>query len=138
MVRLIGSSGLMVLVLIACASSHIAGPAAIAQEIRLEEADLILPVRIMHNSEQIWDGDRLVQDYNYLVYEFETEAYLYRARAYLDNIQAVSILGIFDKYSKEPLRPTDLEIDPRVLAYLRRRYVEIDMLGPTGYVPIEE
>lgn len=138
MVRLIGSSGLMALVLIACASSHIAGPAAIAQEIRLEEADLILPVRIMHNSEQIWDGDRLVQDYNYLVYEFETEAYLYRARAYLDKIQAVSILGIFDKYSKEPLRPTDLEIDPRVLAYLRRRYVEIDMLGPTGYVPIEE
>ena len=138
MVRLVGSSGLMALVLIACASSHIAGPAAIAQEIRLEEADPILPVRIMHNSEQIWDGDRLVQDYNYLAYEFETEAYLYRARAYLDDIQAVSILGIFDKYSKEPIRPTDLEIDPRILAYLRRRYVEIDMLGPTGYVPIEE
>ena len=49
-------------------------------ELRLDEDDPILPVRITHNSEQIWDGDTLEQDYNYLIYEFETEQHQYSAR----------------------------------------------------------
>ena len=49
-------------------------------ELRLDEDDPIVPVRITHNSEQIWDGDTLEQDYNYLIYEFETEQHQYSAR----------------------------------------------------------
>ena len=66
-------------------------------EFRMDEADPILPVRIMHNSEQIWDGDALEQNYNYLVYDFETERHRYRARAYLDEIHTVAVYGPFDK-----------------------------------------
>jgi hypothetical protein len=103
----------------------------------MDEEVQLLPLRIVHNSEQIWDGETLQQNYNYLVYEFETEQHSYRARAYLDQIHTVAILGVFDK-STTPAAPLrGVEIDRRVLAYLRRRYAEVTLLGPTGYVPIE-
>jgi hypothetical protein len=103
----------------------------------MDEADPILPVRITHNSEQIWNGNTLEQNYNYLLYEFETEQHLYRARAYLDDIHTVAVSGPFEKDSARPAPLERVEIDKRVLAYLRRRYVEITKLGPSGYVPIE-
>lgn len=106
-------------------------------ELRLDEDDPIVPVRITHNSEQIWDGDTLEQDYNYLVYEFETEQYQYSARAYLDEMHTVAVYGPFERDSSGHMPTKDAEIDQRVLAYLRRRYAEITRLGPTGYVPIE-
>ena len=34
---------------------------------RIDEEAPILPVRFTHNSEQIWNGDALDQDYNYLI-----------------------------------------------------------------------
>ena len=106
-------------------------------ELRLDEDDPILPVRITHNSEQIWDGDTLEQDYNYLIYEFETEQHQYSARAYLDEMHTVAVYGPFERNSPSHKPLKDVEIDQRVLAYLRRRYAEITRLSPTGYVPIE-
>jgi hypothetical protein len=67
----------------------------------MDDEDPILPVRITHNSEQIWTGGILEQDYNYLMYEFETEQHKYSARAYLDEIHTVAIYG---PYEKDPAR----------------------------------
>ncbi len=106
-------------------------------DFRIDQEDAILPVRITHNSEQIWDGERLEQDYNYLDYEFETEQHRYRARTYLNTIRTVAIYGPFARDSDGVATLKGVEIDRRVLAYLRRRYVEIKTLGPNGYVPIK-
>ena len=105
-------------------------------EFRMDEQDPIAPVRITHNSEQIWNGNTLEQNYNYLVYEFETEQHLYRARAYLHEIHTVAVFGPFEKVSASAAPLAGVEVDQRVLAYLRRRYPEIKKLGPSGYVPI--
>ncbi len=106
------------------------------EEFKIEEESSILPVRIMHNIEQIWAGKALVQSYNYLEYEFETEQHVCRARAYLDTIHTVAIYGTFEKYSAVLTRLDGVDIDQRVLAYLRVRYAQVTILGATGYVPI--
>ena len=106
-------------------------------EFRLDDDDPILPVRITHNSEQIWSGNALDQNYNYLVYEFETEQHIYFARVYLDKIHSVFLFGPFEKGSDyaEPL--DGFELDPRVLAFLRRRYSEITKPDTDGFVVVE-
>lgn len=105
-------------------------------EFRIDQEDPILPVRITHNCEQIWDGDSLEQDYNYLVYWFETEQHQYSARSYLHEMHTVAVYGPFERDSANPAPLENVEIDQRVLAYLRRRYAEITRLRPTGYVLI--
>ncbi len=102
----------------------------------MDEEDAIVPTRITHNSEQIWNGTTLEQSYNYLDYEFETDEHLYRARSYLDDIQTVAILGRFDHASSEPEIVTSEQVDPRILAYLRRRYAVITIPGSTDYETI--
>lgn len=106
-------------------------------EMRMDKEDAILPTRIVHNSEQLWLGDVLEQSYNYFDYEFETEQHRYRARTYLHDIHVVAVFGPFYKDADEPRPVEGIEVDERVLGYLRRRFLEIKKLGPTGYVPIE-
>jgi hypothetical protein len=106
-------------------------------EHRIETEDQISPLRITHHCEEIWNGNTLEQKYNYLVYEFETDQHRYRARAYLDDIHTVSIFGPFDKDASGVAQLEGIELDQRVVAYLRRRYREIERLGPAGYVPIK-
>lgn len=101
-----------------------------------EGDDAILPTKIVHNCEQIWDGSRLEQSYNFLVYEFETEQHRYRARSYLDEIHRVAVFGPFEKTPGESLPLEGVELDSRVLAYLRRRFAQITRFGPDGYVLI--
>lgn len=105
-------------------------------ETRLEDVDLILPVRITHECERIWNGNSLEQEYNYLVYEFDTDRHSYWARSYLDDINKVSIFGPFRPNTRNPA-PGKQEIDERVLAYFRRRYRKLQRLGSNGYVAIE-
>ena len=133
---IVGSLAFALLALAPCSSAQVVVGVPMA-DFRMDEEDAILPARIVHNSEQIWNGDTLEQNYNYLVYEFETDEHLYRARAYLDDIQTVSILGRFDRASSQPEILTSEQVDPRILAYLRRRYAVIMILGPAGYTPIE-
>lgn len=102
----------------------------------MDSEDPISPVRITHGCDQLWRGDRLEQRYNFLDYEFETEAHRYRARAYLDDIQTVSIFGPFEKATTILTAAVGVEIDHRVLAYLRRRYAVIKKPSPDGYVPV--
>lgn len=106
-------------------------------EFRIDQEDPILPVRITHNCEQIWDGNSLEQDYNYLVYEFETEQHQYNARSYLHEMHTVAVYGPFEKNADSNTPVKGVAIDQRVLAYLRRRYAEITKLTPTGYVPVK-
>ena len=127
----------LALVFLALAPAQVSVVGAPMSDFRMDEEDAIVPARIVHNSEQIWNGNTLEQNYNYLVYEFETDEHLYRARAYLDDIQTVSILGRFDRASSQPEMLTSEQVDPHILAYLRRRYSVIMILGPTGYRPIE-
>ena len=134
---LVGSLAFVFLAFAACSSAQVVGVGAPMSDFRMDKEDAILPARIVHNSEQIWDGNTLEQNYNYLVYEFETDEHLYRARAYLDDLQTVSILGRFDRVSSQHEILTSEQVDPRILAYLRRRYGVIEILGPTGYTPIE-
>lgn len=102
---------------------------------RWEDDDPITPDRILHLSEQIWSGDVLEQDYNYLVYEFDIDGRIFRARAYLDEIETVSCLGAFspDAPESEAMAAIGGPIDPRVLAYFRRRYRTIRRLTAAGY-----
>ncbi len=132
----------VVMALGGCFSPSISGvntPVRVHQvsDFRMDMEDAILPVRITHNSEQMWNGDTLEQNYNYLVYEFETEEHLYRARSYLDDINEVAIFGPFDKNAPDSAPLLGVEIDQRVISYLRRRYANLKRFGPTGYEPIE-
>lgn len=113
------------------------GERAQMSEFRRDADDALLPTRILHNSEQFWAGERLEQSYNYLVYEFEVDHWVYRARAYLDEIKSVAILGRFDPAMERPEILMPEQLDPRIIAYLRRRYREITILGPSGYTPIK-
>ena len=103
----------------------------------VEAADPILPRSIVHRYDEVWDGDRLMNVYNYFDYEFEIGAYLYKARAYLDDMSTVSIVGPVQAERELSDESFNSEIDQRVLAYLRRRFRYIERLTPTGYVPIE-
>lgn len=133
---IVGSLAFVFLALAPC-SAQVLVVGAPMSDFRMDEEDPIVPARIVHNSEQIWNGNTLEQNYNYLDYEFETDEHLYRARAYLDDIQTVSIVGRFDRTSSEPDIVTSEQIDPRILAYLRRRYAVIMIPGPSGYTPME-
>jgi hypothetical protein len=100
------------------------------------DQDPITPVHISHNSEQIWNRDRLEQNYNYLVYEFETEEHSYEARTYLDEIDTVVIFGPWEKNdpNQEPL--VGAPIDDRILTYFRRRYAKIERPGENDFLPV--
>lgn len=137
MKRLTGGSALVFMALAASASAQVAEVPAPMLDFRMDVEDDIAPTRITHNSEQMWDGEALEQNYNYLVYEFETDTHIYRARAYLDTIETVAILGRIDRTSSQREMLTSDQVDPRILAYLRRRYAVITILGPAGYAPIE-
>ncbi|MDP3459638.1 MAG: hypothetical protein Q8S09_10220 [Hyphomonas sp.] len=128
---------MILLTLTTCISLEGTGASEPMTEMRFEEDDPIVPTKITHKSEQIWDGSSLEQSYNYLVYEFETEQHRYVARAYLGEIETVAIYGPFDRASADLVEVDGVEIDQRVVAYLRRRYTEITLLGKEGYEPIE-
>ena len=132
-----GMLAVVLLTLTSCISRQATGASEPMTEFRFEEDDPIIPTKITHKSEQLWDGNSLEQSYNYLVYEFETEQHRYFARAYLHEIETVSIHGPFDKSAAELSAIDDVEIDPRILAYLRRRYPEITVLREEGYEPLD-
>ena len=98
---------------------------------RFVESDAIKPTRIEHCCEEIWDGDRLEQQYNYLVYDFDCEGVRWRARYYLGD-DAISILAAFGA-DGTPIGLVARECPEVVLAYLRRRFTKIDVLTEEGY-----
>jgi hypothetical protein len=105
-----------------------------------DEADRITPVRISHHVDEIIDGDKLQERYNYLVYEFERDGLTVSARTYLDEVGAVAIFGPYrGRDTTVEIRAPKLEAE--VVAYLQRRFSQIDRLSkddasPTPYVTI--
>jgi hypothetical protein len=95
------------------------------------DGDRVLPTEIEHRCEEMFDGDRLTQKYNYVVYHFENGGHYYWARAYLEDIDTVALFGPLD--NRTTRRTVAGQMDADVLAYLQRRFQEIQALGDEGY-----
>lgn len=98
---------------------------------RVESDDPVHPKLITHACDEIFEDDgALSQRYNFLVYVFEREGWSIGAKAYLDEIQTVSI---FPAESQPPrstaLTAHDESARDRLLddvrVYLKRRYRSI-------------
>jgi hypothetical protein len=80
-----------------------------------------LPLSITHSRDSIVVDGVLEEDYRYLVYRFAGDVV---ARAYLDDIDEVSILSPHDSPA----------IPEAVMRYLQRRFLKVNQLGgPQGY-----
>ncbi|WP_428027209.1 hypothetical protein [Altererythrobacter sp.] len=106
-------------------------------ELLRDEVDPIVPNKVTHHVDEIFDDGELVEKYNFLVYEFETEEGFISARAYLDEIKTVALFGPYpDKNSQELISAPELEA--ATIGYLKRRYRKIERFLPdsnsaTGY-----
>jgi len=98
-------------------------------------SDPIQPVRIRHEVDEFFDADGLEASYNYIVYEFERSGIYLGARTYIDEIGTVSLFGPF-KGEENRERVSDPEMVDAVVAYMKRRFHQIDRLGDGGYETI--
>jgi hypothetical protein len=103
-------------------------------EARIIDEDPIHPTAIEHRCEEIVSGGKLEQRYNYIVYHFECGGVYFWARTYLDDIRTVSLHGPLE--SRATRRPTGGSFDEAVLAYLKRRFANVQALQKDGYAPI--
>lgn len=92
-------------------------------EVLDDSADPIAPVSITHSVDEIRNDGRVEQHYNFLDYRFERDGFSVRARAYLDDIETVTLM-------LEPLPIGD--VGERLVAdireYLERRYASVELL----------
>ena len=100
-------------------------------EFRVIDADFVRPNEIEHKCEEMFDGEVLLQKYNYIVYHFDCDGRYFWARTYADEIHTVSLFGPFDR--RDTMKPLSGPLDEAVLAYLKRRFREIQTLGSEGY-----
>jgi len=103
-------------------------------EARFIDQDLVHPIAIEHKCEEIFDGDKLEQKYNYIIYHFDCGGAYFWARTYLDDIETVSLHGPFE--SRATMKPINCSFDEAALTYLRRRFQNIQTLRNGGYAPI--
>lgn len=96
------------------------------------EPDELAPVSIEHQVDEIWIEGRLEQRYNFIDYRFVVGEDRYRARTYLDDASEAAVFGPSDAAGQS----TGETVDPRVLAYLRRRFAVLKRLGASGYEPL--
>jgi hypothetical protein len=99
---------------------------------RSVESDDIEPSEIEHKCEELFDGDALVQKYNYIVYHFDCDGRYFWARTYTHEIDTVSVFGPFDRRETKNKLPGSL--DEAMVAYLKRRFRKIETLSSEGYV----
>jgi len=102
-------------------------PGVYQPDYRFEEDDGIAPSRIEHRVEEIYADGAPEQSYNYLVYHFERSGHYIWARAYLDEIETVSLHGPFDSEA-ERNSIEDAAFFDLVVAYMKRRYTTIKKL----------
>ena len=103
-------------------------------EATFNDQDALQPTAIEHRCEEILSGGKLEQIYNYIIYHFEREGAYFLARTYLDDIRTVSLHGPFE--TRATMRPTNGCFDEAVLAYLKRRFRNVQTLRDGGYAPI--
>ncbi|UTW54813.1 hypothetical protein [Kordiimonas sp. SCSIO 12610] len=101
------------------------------------DSDIITPFKIEHNVDEIITNGKLEQYYNFIDYHFEKNGAFMLARTYLDDIKTITLDGPFsDANHYEEVDMPDLK--ENVIAYLRRRYSEIQTQGKDGYQTIRE
>jgi hypothetical protein len=89
-----------------------------------QDPDPIEPTRIEHAVDDVWEGEQLLQRYNFLDYHFEHEGAYCRARSYADDFRDATLFGPFDgPGSIRKIIALDFERD--VLKYLQRRFRKI-------------
>jgi len=92
-----------------------------------DDEDPVKPSLIEHRIENVYggaDGKQLEQSYNFLDYHFELNGAYLRARAYLDEMQNVTLFGPFE--GRGNLRKISApEVETAVIAYLARRYSKV-------------
>ncbi len=99
--------------------------------------DTIQPVKISHLVDEIRDGDRLVERYNYIVYEFEDKGGYVWARAYLTEANTVSFYGPFADRSRTVAVDAP-QLKDRVISYFKRRFHRIDRFNDDPKAPAYE
>jgi hypothetical protein len=102
--------------------------------LKFVDTDQVKPVEIEHCCEEIFDGNRLVEKYNYFRYHFEQHGRYFWARTYKDEIAKVSIYGPFDR--RDGMKPVAGLIDDEILAYFRRRFKTLERFSDGKYVSI--
>ncbi|WPZ04231.1 hypothetical protein T8S45_01485 [Blastomonas marina] len=110
------------------------GSTVVDVELHADNADNIQPVNISHHVDEIREGDRLVERYNYVVYEFENDDGYLWARAYLDEVDKVAIYGPFADSSRA-IKVSAPSLETAVINYLKRRFACINRLSPDEYAP---
>ena len=93
--------------------------------------DSITPSKVEHRFDEGFDADTqtCLFRYNFLCYEFAHPKGAIRARSYVDTMDHVAI------YLPEGVGLED-ETVQHVVAYLRRRYPDVQRLTSTGYESI--
>lgn len=95
------------------------------------DSDNIRPIEIEHRCDELFEGEVLLQRYNYIVYHFDCDGSYFWARTYTDEIGTVSVYGSFESRDKRNLISGPL--DEAMLSYLKRRFRKIQTLGNAGY-----
>ena len=90
----------------------------------MDDSDPIAPTQIEHSIDEVWNGGRLEQRYNFLDYHFDEPGCYLRARVYLDDPQTATLFGPFDGRNSVA-KVVSPATEQAVLTYLRRRYVEV-------------
>jgi len=88
------------------------------------DTDPVLPTEIEHKIDEIWsneNADQLEQHYNFLDYHFEVDGVYLRARAYLDEIQTVTLFGPL-AHRGSITKVANPKAETAVLSYLHRRF----------------
>jgi|SRR5215472_11922418 len=103
-------------------------------EDRFVDQDPVGPTAIEHRCEEVFSGDRLEQRYNYIVYHFDSDSGYFWARTYLDDATTVSLFGPFE--NRTTMKPIDGLFDEAVLAYLKRRFRNVQTQIGGQYAPV--
>ncbi len=101
----------------------------------LESDDIITPFKIKHDIDYIFNGYNIDIYYNYIDYHFERNGVYCVARAYLDEINSVSIRGIFSGSDRRETAKSR-EMLEVVCNYLKRRYRKIEVFKDGEYKTI--
>jgi hypothetical protein len=103
-------------------------------EHKFVDGDDLKPTNIEHGCEEMFCGEVLEQKYNYILYHFDCRGGYFWARAYLDEIDTVSVHGPFE--NRETLKHISGALDEALLSYLKRRFRRIKTMGSGSYVTI--
>jgi hypothetical protein len=98
------------------------------------DGDNISPFEIEHKCDEIFEGEALLQRYNYIVYHFNCSGSYFWARTYTDDIGTVSVFGPFESREKRNLISGPL--DEAALSYFKRRFRKIEKFDKEGYTVI--